>query len=63
MRKKKKATRSTKKKKEDVEMQEYVYSFEIIRHYPSTRSFIMKAPLKSSIKGTFVDLLFGKKRE
>ena len=58
MRKKK-----TAQKKEDAEMLEYVYSFELMRHYPSTRSYLMKNPLKPSLKGTFTELIFGKKRE
>lgn len=48
-------------KKENVQMTEYIYTFEFIRHYPSSRSFILKKPLKSSMKATLAGLVFGGK--
>jgi hypothetical protein len=40
---------------------EYIYTFELLRHYPSTRSFIFKKPLKTSMGAAVMDLFFGAK--
>lgn len=45
----------------EVQMTEYIYTFEFIRHYPSTRSFIVKKPLKTSMGATLKGLVFGGK--
>ncbi|MBD3210643.1 hypothetical protein GF318_04655 [Candidatus Micrarchaeota archaeon] len=40
---------------------EYVYSFELTKHYPSSRSYLLKKPLKKSFRDSAVELIFGKK--
>lgn len=37
------------------------FSFELLRQYPESRSFVIKKPLKSSMKDTVLEL-FGSKR-
>jgi len=52
----------SKKKDEEVEIATYIYSFEIIHHYPNVRKFLIQRPLKSSFKDTFTELFFGNKK-
>lgn len=40
----------------------YIFTFELIRHYPTTRSFIVKQPLKRSFKDTVSELFGGNKK-
>jgi hypothetical protein len=40
---------------------EYIYAFELLRHYPSTRSYIFKKPLKTSMGTAMMELFFGSK--
>jgi hypothetical protein len=54
--------RMARKRKEEVEVMEYFYSFELLRHYPHTRSFILKRALKSSMKDALADLILGTKK-
>jgi hypothetical protein len=37
----------------------YIFSFEILRHYPHNRSYILKAPLKRSMKDSIFELISG----
>jgi hypothetical protein len=48
-------------KKEDIQMTEYIYTFDFIKHYPNRRSFIVKKPLKTSMGATLKTLVFGGK--
>jgi hypothetical protein len=41
---------------------QYIFTFELIRHYPTTRSFIVKQPLKRSFKDTVSELFGGNKK-
>jgi len=38
---------------------EPIYSFEILRHYPGARSFIIKLPLKRSMVDNLMELFMG----
>lgn len=38
-------------------MREAMFSFELLKHYPNARSFVIKKPLKRSIKDTLFELL------
>lgn len=49
------------KKEESEEPIQYIYTFELIRHYPHSRSFIMKQPMKTSFRDSMFELVFGKK--
>jgi hypothetical protein len=40
----------------------YFFTFELIKQYPTTRSFIVKMPLKRSFKDTFGELFGGNKK-
>ncbi|MCI0503925.1 hypothetical protein L0Y65_04400 [Candidatus Micrarchaeota archaeon] len=42
----------------DAPITQYIFTFELIRQYPTVRSFIVKQPLKRSFKDT-VDEFFG----
>ncbi len=46
----------------EAEPSQYFFTFEIIRHYPTTRSFIVKQPLKRSFKDTVSELFGGNKK-
>jgi len=41
---------------------QYFFTFELIKQYPTTRSFIVKQPLKRSFKDTFGELFGGNKK-
>jgi hypothetical protein len=41
---------------------QYIFTFELIRHYPTVRSFIVKQPLKRSFKDTVSELFGGNKK-
>jgi|WetSurMetagenome_2_1015567.scaffolds.fasta_scaffold80731_3 hypothetical protein len=41
---------------------QYIFTFELIRHYPTVRSFIVKQPLKRSFKDTMSELFGGNKK-
>lgn len=41
---------------------QYIFTFELIRHYPTTRSFIIKQPLSRSFKDTLSELFGGNKK-
>jgi len=43
-------------------MSQYFFTFEVVKQYPTVRSFIMKAPLKRSFGDSFMELLSGSKR-
>jgi hypothetical protein len=43
-------------------MSQYVFTFELIRQYPTVRSFLVKQPLKRSFADTFSELLGGNKK-
>jgi hypothetical protein len=45
---------------DEIEIQGYFFAFEILRQYPYTRSYIMKAPLKKSLKDTISELFVGR---
>lgn len=49
-----------KKKKEQVEIKEYFFAFEVMRQYPPSRSYVLKAPLKKSFKDTLAELFVGR---
>lgn len=57
---KKKAPKKKEEAAEDVRIKEYFFAFEILRQYPYTRSYIMKAPLKKSLKDTIAELFVGR---
>ncbi len=42
-------------------IKEYFFAFEIMKKYPYSRSYIIKAPLKKSFKDTFAELFVGQK--
>ncbi len=42
-------------------LSEYIFTFELLRHYPTVRSFIIKQPLKHSMRDSILELLAGKK--
>jgi hypothetical protein len=44
------------------EISEYVFSFELLKHYPTIRSFIIKQPLKRSWSDGMMELFGGKKK-
>ncbi|MFH0885201.1 MAG: hypothetical protein V1861_05830 [Candidatus Micrarchaeota archaeon] len=41
---------------------QYFFTFELIKQYPTTRSFIVKQPLKRSFKDSFGELFGGNKK-
>jgi len=41
---------------------QYIFTFELIRQYPTVRSFIVKQPLKHSFKDTVSELFGGNKK-
>lgn len=43
-------------------MSQYFFTFELIKQYPTTRSFIIKAPMKRSFKDTVGELFGGNKK-
>ncbi|MEW6035745.1 MAG: hypothetical protein AB1529_03975 [Candidatus Micrarchaeota archaeon] len=47
---------------EEPQMSQYIFTFELIRHYPTVRSFLVKQPLKRSFSDTFSELLGGNKK-
>lgn len=47
---------------EDSPITQYLFTFELIRHYPTVRSFIVKQPLKRSFKDTVSELFGGNKK-
>jgi hypothetical protein len=40
----------------DSGMSDYIFSFELSQPYPSLRSYLIKKPLKKSMKDTFLEL-------
>jgi hypothetical protein len=57
MARKKKASKNI---QEEVIIKEYFFAFEILKKYPYTRSYILKAPLKKSFKDTISELFVGR---
>ncbi len=47
---------------EEPQMSQYIFTFELIRQYPTVRSFLVKQPLKRSFSDTFSELLGGNKK-
>ncbi len=47
---------------QDAPITQYIFTFELIRQYPTVRSFIVKQPLKRSFKDTVSDLFGGNKK-
>ncbi len=45
---------------QEVEIKEYFFAFEILKQYPYTRSYIVKAPMKKSFKDTISELFVGR---
>jgi hypothetical protein len=43
-------------------MSQYIFTFELLRSYPSIRSFIVKQPLKHSFNDTLAELFGGNKK-
>ncbi|MFH0737946.1 MAG: hypothetical protein V1827_04610 [Candidatus Micrarchaeota archaeon] len=43
-------------------MSQYFFTFEVVKQYPTVRSFIMKAPLKRSFGDSFMELVGGSKK-
>lgn len=41
-------------------IKEYFFAFEILKQYPYTRSYIIKAPMKKSFKDTISELFVGR---
>lgn len=62
MSRKKKANREKKDSQEtpEVEIKGYFFAFEILKQYPYTRSYIVKAPMKKSFKDTISELFVGR---
>ena len=66
MARKKKAKRTPKKQKQEERqpepepIKEYFFAFEILKQYPYTRSYIIKAPMKKSFKDTISELFVGR---
>jgi len=52
--------KTPKKPSEDVVIKEYFFAFEIIKKYPYSRSYVLKAPLKKSFKDTISELFVGR---
>ncbi len=52
--------KASKKIQEEVVIKEYFFAFEIIKKYPYTRSYVLKAPLKKSFKDTISELFVGR---
>ncbi|MBU0526860.1 hypothetical protein KKE92_00105 [Candidatus Micrarchaeota archaeon] len=52
--------KASKKIQEEVVIKEYFFAFEIIKMYPYTRSYVLKAPLKKSFKDTISELFVGR---
>jgi hypothetical protein len=44
------------------EMSTYIFTFELMKQYPTVRSFIIKQPLRKSFRDTFSELLGGAKK-
>jgi len=42
-------------------VKEHIFEFEILRHYPAVRSFVVKKPLKQSLGETLFELVLGKR--
>ena len=51
-----------KAREEPPPMTEYIFAFEILRQYPTVRSFIIKAPLNKSFKDMVKDLFGSPKK-
>lgn len=49
-------------KAEEALISQYVFTFELIRHYPTIRSFMVKQPLKRSFKDSMQELFGGTKK-
>lgn len=47
-------------KKEEIEIKECFFAFEVVKQYPYSRSYIIKAPLKKSFKDTVSELFSGR---
>ena len=43
-------------------MSQYIFTFEVIKQYPTVRSYIIKQPLRRSFKDAFSELLGGGQR-
>ncbi len=41
---------------------DHMFFFELLRSYPEARSFVVKKPLRSSMRDTFLELLGGGRR-
>ncbi len=52
--------KAPKKVQEEVVIKEYFFAFEIIKKYPYSRSYVLKAPLKKSFKDTISELFVGR---
>ena len=63
MKKKQKTSKKKPKVQEEkAEISEYFFTFELLKQYPTVRSFIIKAPLKRSFRDSFSELLSGGKK-
>ncbi len=49
------------KKAPEVKIKEYFFAFELIKQYPQSRSYILKAPLKKSFTESIAELMVGRK--
>jgi hypothetical protein len=43
-------------------MAEHVFTFELVRHYPYVRSYILKKPLKRPVTDVISELFTGRNR-
>ena len=57
-----KAERLAPQEEQKKEMSQYFFTFELIRQYPTIRSFIVKGPLKRSFGDTISELFGGSKK-
>ena len=61
MKKKKPGKKPTKVlKPEDIEIKDYFFAFEVLKQYPYSRSYIIKAPMKKSLKDAVAELFVGR---